>query len=287
MQVQSSKKLQNSIFSSVSKHKIILAGFIIVIIFFFFTHNYFLASRDLLQSMPSNSLLVNQGNNTSQKISANPQKSSEVDDNDIYLGPIKLNNSGYISGELDFFIGENGPPSSVKASNLTKVATIGRLDISLKNLILNPVSSISELGSSFIADYINNGRRTTLIKLVDSVSRYYVSYNIFPKTDSDVPSYDWVDEMVEKNEMSGVYSYILEKKSPVSDCGDVEQTGYCYDSDGQQAIIYVQIDQVTPSTSCGESKLFFLWSSADNKLGEVCIEGAPSSLSGFTYLDKE
>ncbi len=282
MRIQSSIKNQKTFFFS--SRKTIIAVAVFVVILLFLTHNYFLSDKNMLHNQ-SNTLLSTNKHGTNQNIAS---KSSEGggSGNEVYFGPIKLKNSGYIEDSLDTFVKENKPTPSSTNQDRLKLGNEKRLDISLEDFVLHPLSSASKLSTAFITDYTNNGRKTTLIKLIDAVSRYYVTYERFPTTGEEV-SYDWVDEMVERNEMSGVYSYILEGTSPVSNCGSAEQTGYCYDTDEKEAIIYVKINGYSNESACGESPLFLLWSSSDNKLGQVCLESPPTSLSGFSYIKEK
>jgi hypothetical protein len=285
MQVQSSKKTKiPATFFSKTKIGIIAAAFMISLLFL--THNYFLNDHNVLQKQ-SNSLLNDQESKVSQGVIVGNGEKMNDGENDVYFGPIKLKNSGYIGDSLDSFVEENSSTSTPSGSDQVRLGGENKSDISLGEFFHHPIASVSDLSTSLITDYVNNGRRATLLKLVDAVSRYYITYNTFPRTNKSEASYDWVEEMVEKNEMSGVYSYVLQRTSPVSDCGDVEQTGYCYDSSDNEAIIYVQINQYSQNPFCDDSRLFLLWSSADNRLGEVCLENPPTSLSGFTYLKEQ
>lgn len=282
MQVKPSQKTQN--ISYFKKRKLVIILIILIVSLFFLSSSYFLSDQSILKKR-SNPLVTNTQHDLPQGVVIGQDEQGGQDRNNVYFGPIQLKNSGYITNSLDSFVKENNSTGSSNESDSTMPGGGEHLNISFEDFLHHPIDSISELSTSFINDYVNNGRKTTLIKLVDAISRYYVTYNRFPITQSDQPSYDWVDEMVNKNEMSGVYSYVLQKTSPVSDCGDVEQTGYCYDANDDKAIIFVQLNQTAPS-SCGDSQLFFLWSSEDNKLGEVCLESPPSSFSGFTYIDQ-
>lgn len=281
MRFPSSRKNLNSSSAVISKRMIIVAV-VFVLSLLFLTQKYFLNDHNMQHSQ-SNELLSNtqQGSNQNRDIKSDEEVVAS--ENDVYLGPIKLKNSGYIGDSLDTFVNENKPTSPPTSADEVKLGSEKEVDISIEDFVLHPISSVSKLTTTFITDYTNNGRKTTLIKLIDSVSRYYVTYDRFPTTGEET-SYDWIEEMVDKKEMSGVYSYILEGTSPVSNCGSVEQTGYCYDSDERDAIIYVKIEGYSNESMCGESPLFLLWSSSDNRLGQVCLEGAPTSLSGFNYI---
>jgi len=286
MQVQRSKKTKSPEITISNNRRILFVLTIIFIVsLLILTHKYFLNDQNVVQKQ-SNKLLNSQGQSLSPGVIIGNGKQSDREGNDVYFGPIKLKNSGYIGDSLDTFVQEHTPSPSPASTDEVKFGNEKRVDVSLTEFLHHPISSVSELSTTFITDYTNNGRKTTLIKLVDAVSRYYVTYERFPITGQEA-SYDWVDEMVDNKEMSGVYSYILEKTSPVSKCGSAEQTGYCYDSDEKEAIIYVKINEYSESATCGDTPLFLLWSSSDNRLGQVCLEGSPSSFSGFSYLKEK
>lgn len=276
----STKNLKTS--SSVINKRMIIVAAVFILSLLFLTRNYFLNDHDVLHKQKS-TLLSNTQQGSNQNIATQSDEEIISSGNEVYLGPIKLKNSGYIGDSLDTYVDENKPTPSPTGTGEVRFGNEKEVDISLEDFVRHPISSISKLSTTFITDYTNNGRKTTLIKLIDSVSRYYVTYDRFPTTGEET-SYAWVDEMVDKKEMSGVYSYILEGTSPVSNCGTVEQTGYCYDSDERDAIIYVKIEGYSNESMCGESPLFLLWSSSDNRLGQVCLEGTPPSFSGFNYI---
>ncbi len=208
---------------------------------------------------------------------ATPQKA-----HDVYFGPVPLKGSSYINEQLDSYVKEN--QYSPGGSQTSTSGSRNSHESFLSELLKNPITAVQKLSYSFTSGYMNNNKQTTLIKLVDAVSRYYVSYTKFPASDS--MSYDWIKEMVDKNEVSGVYEYVLETTSPVSYCGTVTQTGYCYQTDGQNSIIYVRLDSPADNDICVDSGYFFLWSSADNKLGMVCLDNEPTKLSNFDYLPR-
>jgi len=204
---------------------------------------------------------------------------TETPGEDFYVGPVKLPNSAFIVEKLDqaALEVENQAAPQVAATDA---------DIALSDFFAHPIDSFVQVSSSVKAAMLNNGRRTTLIKLVDSVSRYFVAYQKFPFPERPLADeeYEWVREMVEKREMSGVYDYVLKTTAPVSYCGAVNQTGYCYKTDGQNAVIYVRLEKPSGGELCGEDGVFFLWSSEDNKLGSVCLFEEPTRLGGFSYV---
>lgn len=201
---------------------------------------------------------------------------------DFFVGPVRLPNSGFITEELDKASNE------IAANNVSDPSQsgAGENSFSFSNFAAHPLQTIADVAVEMKNSWINNGRKDTLIKLVDSISRYYLSFNRFPSPETMIADedYDWVREMVDKREMSGVYEYVLKTTAPVAYCGTPEQTGYCFKTDGQNAIVYVRFEKQADSEICDGEGLFFLWSSEDNKLGMVCLFEEPVKLGGFHYL---
>lgn len=266
--------------------KTFIIGAVILLILLSFSGSYFLGKQtgplsgskafslvDLTKFSPDKVAV----NNSSQEREGNfPSAASQP--HDVYFGPFRLKGSDYINDQLNSYLAE----SATVSGNSNDANGIMGNAFSFQELLKDPIKAVSKLSYSFTSGYMNNNKKTTLIKLVDAVSRYYVAYNKFPVSESG--TYTWIKEMVERNEMSGVYEYVLETTSPVAYCGTVSQTGYCYKTDGQDAIIYVRLDQPVEEDICGDSGLFFLWTSKDNKLGELCMEDEPTQLGGFTFF---
>lgn len=203
----------------------------------------------------------------------------------LQIGPISLNNSAYVTEALDQFVKEQDQANSLakaSAENLSSTKTF-----SIQDILSNPITYLERFGYDTKISFLNNNRKTTLIKLIDSISRYYISYNKFPDLPSgqDYGDYAWIEELVQKNEMSGVYQYLIKTTEPVAYCGTAAQTGYCYSTNEQDAIIYVRVEKPFESDVCGmEGGLFLLWSSDDNRFGNVCMNEEPSQYGGFDYF---
>lgn len=268
--------------------KILLGGMVVVLFLFFFQKQGFLSAvMDTPQRDESAVMYQMQREEGSVPI-GDAQEDIQADDSarDVYIGPVRLSRSSYIRDQLDAFSQEQSTASSQKISPLSSPGDIFS-HYSLSDFIAHPLTSIAGVTSSMKNSWENDGKRTTVIKLVDSLSRYYISFRTFPDDDGSLDNYRWVDEMVDKREMSGVYEYVLKKTSPVAYCGTLSQTGYCYKTDGKNAVVYVRLAKVGDSFICGEENgIFFLWSSGDNKLGAVCLSGEPTQLQGFEYIQE-
>ncbi|MBI5044963.1 MAG: hypothetical protein HZC02_03485 [Candidatus Levybacteria bacterium] len=198
----------------------------------------------------------------------------------ILIGPIKLDSSSYVYDKLQ------ESSKNLQTSSNVSLQEESQSSVSLDELWSNPFSFVSKLAMTTKNTWVNDGRKTTLIKLVESVSRYYISFGKFPVSDGVFTNqdYEWVSEMVDKNEMSGVYEYVLRTTSPVAYCGSSSQTGYCFQTDNKNAILYVRLEKFGDSALCEEGDIFFMWSSLDNKLGSVCLNKEPVELGGFEYF---
>lgn len=215
------------------------------------------------------------------------QSSSEIPEsvnngNDLQFGPIRLDNSAYVRDQLDSFVEEQADGESQESE---KPESSG--SFSIQDAISNPIKYFEGFGYAAKQSFINNNRKTTLIKLIDSVSRYYISYSKFPDLElgQDYGDYAWIQKMVDANEMSGVYQYLIKTVDPVAYCGTIQQTGYCYSTNEQDAIIYVRLEKPFESDVCGmDGGFFLLWSSVDNKFGNVCLSEEPIGYGGFEFF---
>ncbi len=204
----------------------------------------------------------------------------KIAEKNISFGIISLKSSSYIYDNLQ------NAANAPRDEGLTSSGQPPQNNFSIKEVWSNPFAFASKLAVTTKNTWVNDGRKSTLIKLIDSISRYYISYGKFPVLDknSSELTYDWVTEMVDKNEMSGVYEYVLKTTAPVSYCGTSEQTGYCFQTDNKNAILYVRLEKFGDSVICEEGDVFFLWSSLDNKLGSVCLDELPVDMGGFEYF---
>lgn len=216
-----------------------------------------------------------------QQLTPEQLQSEKTQSKDFFIGPIKLSDSAYINEQLDSF--SNAEKEA--ASQTVEGQSNGEQQFSLQDIVSRPLDFLASLGYSIRVSVSNSGKKTTFYKLVDSISRYYVSYTHFPHFDlSDEDGYSWVTEMVQANEMSGTYEYVLRTTAPVAYCGTVQQNGYCYKSDEANAVLYVRIDEPVGQDICTDQALFLLWSSQDNKTGELCMDQEPTQLGGFEFL---
>lgn len=203
---------------------------------------------------------------------------------DLQVGPVRLDNSSYITDKLDqFVIQQNQDQSSPSESSTTSSSPA----VLWQDALTNPIKFLEGYGYGVKISFLNSSRKTTLLKLIDSISRYYISFGKFPDLDpgQDYGDYPWIKEMVDTNEMSGLYQYLIKTTDPVAYCGTVQQTGYCYSTNGQDAIIYVRLEKPFESDVCGmEGGLLLLWSSAENKFGNVCMSEEPNGYAGFDYF---
>lgn len=216
-----------------------------------------------------------------QQLTPEQLQSEKTQSKDFFIGPIRLSHSSYINEQLDSFSQESKDSSSQTDESQSK----GDQQFSLQDILIKPLDYLASLGYTIRVSVSNSSKKTTFYKLVDSISRYYVSYSHFPHYDvSAEDGYSWVTEMVQANEMSGTYEYVLRTTAPMSYCGTVQQNGYCYKSDEANAILYVRIDEPSGQDICSDQALFLLWSSQDNKTGELCMDQEPIQLGGFKFL---
>lgn len=203
----------------------------------------------------------------------------------LQIGPISLSNSSYVTSALDEFVKEQDQVNSTADTSVDDQSLAQ--NFSIQEIVQNPIKYLEGVGYDTKISFLNNNRKTTLIKLIDSLSRYYISYNKFPELPAgqDYGDYSWIEEMVNKNEVSGVYQYLIKTTEPVAYCGTAAQTGYCYSTNEQDAIIYVRVEKPFESDVCGmEGGLFLLWSSRDNRFGNVCMSQEPDKFEGFDYF---
>lgn len=216
-----------------------------------------------------------------QQLTPEQLQSEKTQSKDFFIGPIRLSHSSYINEQLDSFSNADKEVVSVPVEGQGN----GDQKFSLQDIITKPLDFLASLGYTIRVSVSNSGKKTTFYKLVDSIARYYVSYSRFPHYDvSAEDGYNWVTEMVQANEMSGTYEYVLRTTAPVAYCGTVQQNGFCYKSDDANAILYVRIDEPTGQDICSDQALFLLWSSQDNKTGELCMDQEPTQLGGFKFL---
>jgi|GEM_PF-3592214 len=265
-------------------------GIVIVALFIFMNKGVFLGTMDSRLDQlihPDNALrsssvtldTLNQKENSLAKTDLGIKKN-----HDLKFGPIGLDNSAYVTDELDTFVKNSQESESLSGFSENSISPN---KFSIQEVLHNPMKYIEGLSYATRQSFINNNRKTILLKLVDSVSRYFISYNRFPDLESyqDYGDYAWIQEMVDKNEMSGVYQYLIKATEPVAYCGTLQQVGYCYDTDGKDAILYVRVEKPFESDVCGmEAGLFLLWSSRANKFGNVCMAEEPTVLNEFKFF---
>ncbi len=138
-------------------------------------------------------------------------------------------------------------------------------------------------GLSFILDEY---KKIMMVKLIEALERYYLSYNHFPSEgDPSDESTSWIRRLKDSGELSVTFEYFLSLWFKPVNCNSQSQKGFCYWSDGRdKAVVFVKMNYKPTQDKCETGIANFLWSSADQKIGIVCMIEDNRRLSGFTFL---
>lgn len=133
----------------------------------------------------------------------------------------------------------------------------------------------------------DSARKNAVGQLANSMVRYYTLRASYP------PIAGFLTTLKNSGEIKQELPFI--SYNSINPCQHQSQNGYCYNTDGQRALVFARLESSIENKRCNPfpgTKAYFLWASEDNKAGTVCFapaaEGAISMLldrGSFTYID--
>jgi prepilin-type N-terminal cleavage/methylation domain-containing protein len=123
----------------------------------------------------------------------------------------------------------------------------------------------------------DGGRKSTVGQLGHAVQSYYTSQNAVYPTQGVLWMTTGTAGGLTGLQASGEMKSLPPAITPA--CGDaaVVQNGYCYRTNGTDAVVYVQGESASEKTRAGctaAQTVWIVWSSADGKTGATCTAGA-------------
>lgn len=123
------------------------------------------------------------------------------------------------------------------------------------------------------------GRFSSVTQIGHALQAYYTSHNATYPTESST----FISDLSTSGEMGSVPALIT--SGSYTECGGTKQSGWCYDSNATDTIVYTRLESQSYQSKCSSGNAYVLFSTRQGRGGTYCKASEPTASDTFVFVN--